>query len=40
MKFVNVLKNQFIDAGKLGVSSGEGFYKYPNPTFKAKDFLE
>ena len=40
MKFVNVLKNQFIDAGKLGVSSGEGFYKYPNPTFQGKDFLK
>ena len=40
MKFVNVLKNQFIDAGKLGVSSGEGFYKYPNPSFQDKDFLK
>lgn len=40
MKFVNVLKNHFIDAGKLGVSSGEGFYKYPNPSFRGKDFLK
>lgn len=28
-----------LDQGKLGVESGEGFYHYPNPEFKQKDFL-
>jgi len=29
----------YIDAGKLGVVSGEGFYKYPNPAFAEAGFL-
>ncbi|WBU65031.1 3-hydroxyacyl-CoA dehydrogenase [Paracoccus aerodenitrificans] len=33
-------KTEFIDKGKLGISSGEGFYTYPNPAFEAPDFLE
>jgi len=35
-KFV---KENFIDKGKLGLKTGEGFYKYPNPKFKDPDFL-
>lgn len=34
------LKVEFLDLGKLGTSSGEGFYKYPNPAYKDKDFLK
>ncbi|ERJ57987.1 3-hydroxyacyl-CoA dehydrogenase [Sphingobacterium paucimobilis] len=37
---VKYLKEQFIDKNKLGVSTGEGFYSYPNPAYKAKDFLK
>lgn len=39
IKTVNFLKEQFIDKNKLGVSTGEGFYKYPNPAYKEEDFL-
>lgn len=33
------LKEEYLDKGKLGVSSGEGFYKYPNPAYLNKSFL-
>jgi 3-hydroxybutyryl-CoA dehydrogenase len=39
-KVVEYLKEHFIDKGKLGVSTGEGFYTYPNPSFKDDDFLK
>jgi 3-hydroxybutyryl-CoA dehydrogenase len=29
----------YVDAGKTGTSTGEGFYKYPNPAFAAPGFL-
>ncbi len=35
----NMIKTQWIDKGKLGRSTGEGFYKYPNPKYTEKDFL-
>lgn len=34
------LKEEYIDKGKLGVSTGEGFYKYPNPEYLEADFLK
>ncbi|MEM5565061.1 3-hydroxyacyl-CoA dehydrogenase [Psychroserpens sp. AS72] len=40
IKTVQYLKENFIDKNKLGVSTGEGFYSYPNPAFKDPDFLK
>lgn len=40
IKTVQYLKENFIDKNKLGVSTGEGFYKYPNPAFQDSDFLK
>lgn len=33
-------KTEFIDKGKLGVATGEGFYQYPNPAYLHPDFLK
>lgn len=40
VKTVDYLKKNFIDTNKLGVATGEGFYKYPNPAFLDPDFLK
>ena len=40
IKAVEMLKTQYIDKNKLGVATGEGFYKYPNPAYQDKDFLK
>jgi 3-hydroxybutyryl-CoA dehydrogenase len=34
------LKEEFIDKGKLGLATGEGFYSYPNPEFMDESFLK
>ena len=39
-KTVKFLQENFIDKGKLGVSTGEGFYTYPNPLYQSADFLK
>jgi len=39
-KLANLLKTEYIDKGKLGRATGEGFYKYPNPSFAKPDFLK
>ena len=39
-KVEEYLKKNFIDQNKLGLSTLEGFYKYPNPTFQDVDFLK
>ncbi|AVQ98419.1 3-hydroxybutyryl-CoA dehydrogenase [Oceanobacillus iheyensis] len=39
-KLANLLKTEYIDKGKLGTATGEGFYKYPNPSFEEPDFLK
>lgn len=39
-KLAKLLKTEYIDKGKLGIETGEGFYKYPNPMFKDPGFLD
>ena len=34
------LEENFIQKGLLGVASGEGFYRYPNPAFEQPGFIE
>jgi 3-hydroxybutyryl-CoA dehydrogenase len=36
--FATLLKS-YLDQGKLGEKSGEGFYKYPNPEYRKKEFI-
>ena len=36
--FAALLK-EYIDTDKLGEKTGEGFYKYPKPAYKARDFI-
>jgi len=39
LKRAEAIKNRFLDHGKMGFSSGEGFYTYPNPKFEAENFI-
>ena len=34
------LKENYLDKGLLGMKSGEGFYKYPDPEYGKPDFLK
>ena len=36
---VDYFKKHFIDTNKLGMKTGEGFYKYPKPVYRNPDFL-
>jgi 3-hydroxybutyryl-CoA dehydrogenase len=33
------IKARFVDHGKLGLPTGEGYYRYPNPAYERPDFL-
>lgn len=35
-----MLKKEYIDKGKFGAASGEGFYTYPNPSYKDRSFIK
>jgi 3-hydroxyacyl-CoA dehydrogenase len=39
-KVADLLKTEYIDKGKLGRETGEGFYTYPHPSFMNPDFLK
>jgi 3-hydroxybutyryl-CoA dehydrogenase len=39
LSITTYLKADFLDHGKLGVQSGNGFYSYPDPHFSQADFL-
>ncbi len=40
IRLAELLKTEYIDKGKLGAATGEGFYKYPNPAYRDPDFLK
>lgn len=40
LKAVEKFEKEFMELNKLGVATGEGFYKYPNPAYKQEHFLE
>ena len=35
-----LLKERYMDKGKFGVATGEGFYKYPNPEYESPEFVK
>ena len=39
IRFAELLK-QYLDKGKLGVKTGEGFYQYPHPDYQKEGFIE
>jgi 3-hydroxyacyl-CoA dehydrogenase len=34
------LRREYIDRNRLGIETGEGFYKYPNPAYRRADFIQ
>ncbi len=38
-KNAEYLKAHFVDRNRLGVKTGQGYYKYPNPAYQEPDFL-
>jgi 3-hydroxyacyl-CoA dehydrogenase len=39
-KLTHLLKTEYLDKGRLGQATGQGFYTYPNPSFARPDFLK
>jgi 3-hydroxybutyryl-CoA dehydrogenase len=39
LESANFLDEHFIQKGHLGVASGQGFYRYPNPAFDQPGFI-
>jgi len=39
-KFAAYLYDNFVSRGKLGMKSGEGFYRYPDPEYQQPGFVE
>jgi 3-hydroxyacyl-CoA dehydrogenase len=39
-KLAHLLKTEYLDKGRLGRTTGQGFYAYPNPSFASSDFLK
>lgn len=37
---VAYIKENYLDKEKMGVATGEGFYKYPDPAYLSEDFLK
>lgn len=40
LKNAAYVKEHFVEQGKLGLPSGEGYYSYPDPAYAAADFLD
>jgi 3-hydroxybutyryl-CoA dehydrogenase len=38
-EYARYIDERFIQPGHLGVTSGQGFYSYPDPTFAQPDFI-
>lgn len=39
VQLAHLLKSEYLDKGKLGKAAGQGFYSYPNPTYRMPTFL-
>lgn len=40
LNLADFFKKNYLDKGKLGMKTNEGFYKYPNPLYQDPDFLK
>jgi hypothetical protein len=39
LEYARYVDEHFIQKGRLGVTSGQGFYSYPNPAFAQPGFI-